>query len=130
MLADFTYTLVSERKNRGDFSNTCNEFLDFQTHKYEVCMQDLTLTVGSWDNIREGGNMIHIKTKHLPPTMAYVKYGRYTNLVTFVHAIKQALDTEHFKYVHNTQTDEEHSRLEAHIGFGGRFELVDGIAEI
>src|SRR3977135_2713989 len=108
MLADFTYTLVSERKNRGDFSNTCNEFLDFQTHKYEVCMQDLTLTVGSWDNVREGGNMIYVKTRHLALITTYVKYGRYTNLYTFAHAIDQALKR---------------------VGFGDRFELTDAVAE-
>ena len=113
----------------GYFSNTCNELLDFQTHKYEVCMQDLTLTVGSWDNVREGGNMINIRTKYLLPTTAYVKLGRYTNLVGLVSAINNALNVEHFKFVHNTQTDEEHTRLESYMGFGGRFELTAAVAE-
>src|SRR3977135_2118079 len=107
MLSDFTYTLVSDRLDGGDFTNTCNEQLDFQTRKYEVCMQDLTLTVGSWDNVREGGNMIYVKTNHSTIT-AYVKYGRYTNLYTFAHAIDLALKR---------------------VGFGDRFELTDAVAE-
>src|SRR3977135_334239 len=107
MLSVFSYTLVSDRTNGGDLSNTCNEQLDFQPHKSEVCMQDMTLTVGSWDNVREGGNMIYVKTSHSTNT-AYVKYGRYTNLYTFAHAVDIALKR---------------------IGFGDRFELADAVAE-
>ena len=102
MLSDFTYTLVSGRMDGGDFSNTCNELLDFQTRKYEVCMQDLMLTVGSWDNVREGGNMISVKTSQATLT-AYLKYGRYTNLYTFMYAIDTALKR---------------------VGYGDRFELT------
>ena len=107
MLSDFTYTLVSDRLDGGDFTNTCNEQLDFQTRKYEVCMQDLMLTVGSWDNVREGGNMIYVKTSQSTFT-AYVKYGRYTNLYLFMHAIDAALKR---------------------VGFGDRFDLSDATAE-
>ena len=107
MLSDFTYTLVSERLDGGDFTNTCNEQLDFQTRKYEVCMQDLMLTVGSWDNVREGGNMIFVKTSQSAFT-AYVKNGRYTNLYIFMHAIDAALKR---------------------VGFGDRFDLSDATAE-
>src|SRR3977135_1313511 len=102
MLSDFTYTLVSDRLDGGDFTNTCNEQLDFQTRKYEVCMQDLMLTVGSWDNVREGGNMIYVKTGQSTLT-AYVKYGRYTNLYPFMQAIDTAL---------------------ARVGYADRFELT------
>src|SRR3977135_3787912 len=92
-------------------------------------MQNMTLTVGSWDNVREGGNMISVKTRLLALITSYVKYGRYTHLVTFVHAINQALDVEHFKYVHKTQTDDEGESLVPYMGCGGRFELTAAVAE-
>ena len=52
--------------------------------------------------------MIYVKTSQSTIT-AYVKYGRYTNLYTFMHAIDVALKR---------------------VGFGDRFELTGKVAEV
>ena len=86
MQNDFTYALVSNVNKGGNFMNTCNESLDFQTRKYEVCMQDMLVTVGAWDNVRDGNNQIIVKTSHLPDIIAYIKPGRYIQLPeSFLH---------------------------------------------
>src|SRR3981189_3702387 len=127
MQSEFAYTLVSEVGGGGDISNTCNEMLDFQTDKYEVCMQDMVMATSAWDNVRAGCNMCHVATRFLPPITGENKTSRYSKLDGLVNAINAALNTEHYKYVAKTQTDEEHTRLQDFQGFGGRFILTEAV---
>ena len=129
MQSEFTYTLVSDVGNGGDISNTCNEILDFQTNKYEVCMQDMVLSTGAWDNVRASCNMFYIDSKFLPQITAHIKPGRYGTLDRFINAINLAINEHHYQHVVQTQTDEEHTRLQEYQGFGGRFKLVDFVPE-
>ena len=129
MQSEFAYTLVSDVGKGGDISNTCNEMLDFQTNKYEVCMQDMVLSTGAWDNVRGSCNMFYIDTKYLPPITAYIKPGRYVTLDGFINTINLAINAEHYQYVVKTQIDEEHTGLQNYQGFGGRFTLTDAVAE-
>ena len=69
MLSDFSYTLISKRGEGGDFTSICNEIMDFQTHRYEVCLQDMLFLPGTWKNVREGGNTFLI----MPANVYYDK---------------------------------------------------------
>jgi hypothetical protein len=89
MDSDFNYVLVSDVDEVSSFTNTCNQELDFTT-PYEVCLQDMLFSIGAWDNVRPGSNVIYVEIEgrhekvHVPP-------GRYTDKVRFVQAINQTL---------------------------------------
>ena len=72
MLSDFSYTLISNRGEGGDFTSICNEILDFQTHRYEVCLQDMLFLPGAWKTIREEANTIKI----MPANIYYDSNGK------------------------------------------------------
>src|SRR5437773_8707517 len=62
MPAEFNYVLVSDEDNGMQFTNICNQELNFQEGEpYEVCMQDMLFTFSAWDNVREGENTITVK---------------------------------------------------------------------
>src|SRR3981189_2077215 len=65
MLSDFSYTLISPIGQGGDFLNTCNQILDFQSHEYEVCIQDMLFLPGAWQNVREGFNSFKLQTANV-----------------------------------------------------------------
>ena len=99
MQNEFNYVLVSEENNGMQFSNVCNVELDFATHPYEVCMQDMIFTAGGWDNVREGANCMDLVYwgKHkIPP-------GHYGTLPKLIEAINDQLarwkDFYSFKFV-------------------------------
>ena len=56
MQDNFTFTLVSDDSTGGNFYTLCNEMLDFQTVPYEVCMREIFISYGAWDNVRPGSN--------------------------------------------------------------------------
>ena len=62
MLSDFSYTMISPINGGGDFFNTCNQILDFQTQEYEVCVQDMLFLPGAWQNVRNEYNTFKLLT--------------------------------------------------------------------
>jgi hypothetical protein len=89
MLNEFTYTLVSEIDQGGNFFNSCNEILDFQTTHYEVCMQEMLLTVGAWDNVRDGTNTITLMGNQSKITT--IKPDHYPTITLLVNGINNAM---------------------------------------
>ena len=80
MQDNFTYTLVSDDGNGGNFYNSCNEMLDFQTTPYEVCLREIFISYGAWDNVRLGSNWIGMRDfSWLPWKYVYMKPGKYDN---------------------------------------------------
>src|SRR6267154_3286717 len=99
MLNEFNYTKVSGYDKGGDFENMCNEILDFQTHRYEVCLQEMMITIGAWDNVRVGANSITVFTKTFTvPNIAFVKPGAYQTIKQLVVAINAGLSAESDRY--------------------------------
>ena len=99
MLSEFTYILVSDHDSGGDFFNTCNEMLDFQTNEYEVCMQEMILTIGAWDNVRDGTNSIIITIQNKSPIIVYLTPGHYPTfqpLVTEINNQIQSVGSLHY----------------------------------
>ena len=99
MQDEFNYVLVSEDGEGKQFSNVCNEELDFATHPYEVCLQDMIFSAGSWDNVREGANtmdLVYWGKHQIPP-------GNYRSLPKLVEVINAQLarwkDFYSFKFV-------------------------------
>ena len=90
MDSNFTFTLVSELGGGGQFYNTCNETLDFETHPYEVCVLEIFFNVGAWDNVREGANQIKY-TQDYKDRTAFVKPGNYDNHYDLLIAIHNAM---------------------------------------
>src|SRR5271167_1147452 len=109
MQNNFTYTLVSDDTNGGCFRNSCNQQLDFQTHAYEVCLREMIMVVGSWGNVREGGNEITFNTESkcvIPP-------GRYESHDNLIHRINKVL-TRKFAFtpfVMETTADKKHTEV-------------------
>src|SRR3981189_1839271 len=65
MLSDFSYTLISPIGQGGHFFNTCNQILNFQSHEYEVCVQDMLFLPGAWLNVREDFNSFKLQTANV-----------------------------------------------------------------
>ena len=69
---DFTITLIGKG---GRFNMLIHEELDFVTQPYEVCLQEMVFTPGSWGNVRSKANWFIVydkkakksKTLFLPP---------------------------------------------------------------
>jgi hypothetical protein len=123
MLNEFTYTLVSDVDQGGNFINSCNEILDFQTIPYEVCMQEMLLTVGAWDNVRDGTNHCVLKGKHqLQPLVLSIKPNHYPTISALLdginNAIKEANDMYRVVPSGDAATD---ARLNAAVGWNGHF---------
>src|SRR5438477_4996099 len=78
MLPEFNYILVSDEDNGTQFSNICNQELNFQDEPYEVCMQDMIFSIGSWNQVREGGNTITVTYENEPAQIIHSHTGRYT----------------------------------------------------
>ena len=91
MLSEFNYVLVSNHDEGGEFYNTCNEVLDFHTNEYEVCMQEMILTVGAWDNVRDGTNSIIIRMGTQAPKTVYIVPGHYPTIQSLVTAINNVI---------------------------------------
>ena len=91
MQNEFNYIMVSNRDGGGDFYNTCNETLDFQTNEYEVCMQELILNVGAWDNVRDGSNFITIKPEDYHARPVHLIPNHYPTIQSLVDACNLAL---------------------------------------
>ena len=77
----------------GDFFNTCNEMLDFQTNEYEVCMQEMILTIGAWDNVRDGTNSIIITTVKDVPIIVTISPGHYATYQPLVTEINSPIQS-------------------------------------
>src|SRR5271167_2478914 len=88
MQNNFTYTLVSGDTNGGRFWNSCNQQLDFATHAYEVCLREMIMVVGAWDNVREGGNEI---TYNAQQSQCVIPAGRYESHDNLIHRINKVL---------------------------------------
>src|ERR1700727_1888307 len=89
MLNDFTYTLVSPHNEAGKFQNSCMHQLDFQTNEYEVCMQDMSVAVNAWNNVRDGANGITIGGSM--SFQVYVQEGVYFNYEDLIKAFNDSL---------------------------------------
>ena len=79
MTNEFTITLVGRG---GRFNTLINEELDFATQPYEVCLQEMVFTPGSWGNVRSKANWFigydqntkKSKTLFLPPRQSIIQY--------------------------------------------------------
>jgi len=95
MRKEFTVTLIGKG---GRFSTLINEELDFATHPYEVCLQEMVFTPGSWGNVRARANWFIVfarkakktksKTFHVPPR-------QYHSVSDLLYAINKALADEY-----------------------------------
>jgi hypothetical protein len=87
--------MVSDDDNGMQFSNMCNQELNFQDGEYEVCMQDMIFSVGAWDNVRPGGNTILVTSvdPQQPDRTLYIPTGRYTSSQTLFSAINNRFQT-------------------------------------
>ena len=78
----FTVTLMGKG---GIFNTLLNEELDFATQPYEVCLQEMIFSPGSWGNVRPKVNWFIVynrtiqtsKTLFLPPK----QYQSITNIL-------------------------------------------------
>ena len=86
--------MVSDERNGGQFYNSCNEELDFQTHDYEVCMQDMLFPSSGLDTVVDGGNHILIMIDPIPRRQidVYVRPGYYKTAQQLMRAINVAID--------------------------------------
>jgi hypothetical protein len=106
MLTDFIYILVSERDNGGQFVNSCEEMLDFETNTYEVCMQDMLVNVAGWDNVRDRANEVylqlwnHEKNRAKKKRTILIKPGRYLELLDFLKVLNEALKPHDIEFIH------------------------------
>ena len=93
---DFTITLIGKG---GRFSTLINEELDFATHPYEVCLQEMVFTPGSWANVRAGANSFLVynqlsgdpykhKTLYLPPR-------RYNTVSDILYALNKVMANDY-----------------------------------
>jgi len=98
MARDFTITLIG---NGGRFSTLIDQELDFVTHPYEVCLQEMVFSPGSWPNVREQANSFLVydqlsadpyksKMLHLPPR-------RYNTVSEILHGVNTVL-ADNFGY--------------------------------
>src|SRR5271154_3188069 len=113
MLNDFNYTLISDFDKGGEFQNLCNEILDFQTNEYEVCMQEMLLTVGAWDNVRAGANIMRVDTKTMGSVIITIAPGAYQSIPKLVTAMNDAIIefNKHFLVSHEGASDDVKARL-------------------
>jgi hypothetical protein len=94
MLPEFNYILVSDEDNGTQFSNICNQELNFQDGEpYEVCMQDMIYPIGAWDNVREGGNTITVAYENEPVRVLHLATGRYTSKEMLINHINNRFET-------------------------------------
>jgi hypothetical protein len=100
METDFNYVLVSDADEGSSFSNTCNQELDFTT-PYEVCLQDMLFSIGAWDNVREGSNMIYVDIDGRRE-IRFLTPGRYATKERLVEAINWLLELYHIAGVSHT----------------------------
>src|SRR5438477_3179341 len=87
MQSEFNYILVSDEHNGSQFSNHCNEELNFQDEQYEVCMQDIIFPAGAWDNVRVGGNMIKLLYGTMEEKIYYITPGKYLTIKALIKEI-------------------------------------------
>ena len=59
----------------------------------QVCMQDMIYSVGSWDNVREGGNTITIAYENEPVRVLDLHVGRYTSKEMLINHINMRFET-------------------------------------
>ena len=96
--------------------------LDFQTNEYEVCMQELMLTVGGWDNVRDGTNTMILKGNFGSPLLLSIEPGHYPTIESLVKEFNKELSLENNRYrPSRTGNDEYDLKLAAMVGYGGYF---------
>ena len=94
MTKEFTITLVGRG---GRFNTLINEELDFATQPYEVCLQEMVFTPGSWGNVRSKANWFIVndqntkksKTLFLPPR-------QYHSISDILYGLNNTLATEYY----------------------------------
>jgi len=103
MQNSFTYTMVSEVDQGGNFSNTCNELLDFQSTPYEVCLREIFISYGAWDNVRAGNNWLFFdfskdgsvfynkEEGFIDQWREYMRPGKYDTLKAYVDELNVAV---------------------------------------
>src|SRR5258708_6599622 len=126
MLSEFTHVLISDLDEGGDFVNSCSEYLDFTLDRYEVCMQEIQITVGAWDNVRVSANAIGIDTtaSNPHPPSILVEPGAYTTLAQLIEAINKSLkDDQHVYWIKSIAEGPEKERVGIwpYMGYGGFF---------
>src|SRR3981189_2280487 len=100
MRKEFTVTLVGKG---GRFITLINEELDFATHPYEVCLQEMVFTPGSWGNVRAQANWFIVfarKAKKSKIKTLYVPPRQYHSVSDLLYAINKALADEHSSTCH------------------------------
>ena len=97
MPAEFNYVLVSDEDIGMQFTNICNQELNFQEGEpYEVCMQDMLFAFSAWNNVREGANIITVRRNGsggMSDAILRVPPGRYTSKKKLVDEINKLLIT-------------------------------------
>ena len=91
---EFTYVLVSTDANGGEFYNEPNWMLDFSLEAYEVCLIDLTFMPGAWNNVREEGNWIKLKSvvPNMEEKVVFLEPKTNSDRDEFVNAINKLID--------------------------------------
>src|SRR3981189_2001882 len=91
---DFTITLIGKG---GRFNMLIHEELDFVTQPYEVCLQEMVFTPGSWGNVRSKANWFIVydkkakksKTLYLPPR-------QYHSVSDILYGLNSVLAVEYY----------------------------------
>jgi hypothetical protein len=90
---DFTITLIGKG---GKFSTLINKELDFATHPYEVCIQEMVFTPGSWGNVRSKANWFIVYDKKVKRSKTlYVSPRQYHSASDLLYEINSALAVEY-----------------------------------
>ena len=90
---DFTITLIGKG---GRFSTLINKELDFATHPYEVCIQEMVFTPGSWGNVRPKGNWLIVYDCIVKMSkLLYIPPRQYHSASDLLYEINSALAVEY-----------------------------------
>ena len=89
MRKEFTVTLIGKG---GRFSTLINEELDFATHPYEVCLQEMVFTPGSWGNVRKQANWLIVYDKQAKTSdTLYLPPRQYHSLSDMLYGLNKTL---------------------------------------
>src|SRR3981189_1472698 len=93
MREEFTVTLIGKG---GRFSTLINEKLDFATHPYEVCLQEMVFTPGSWGNVRKQANWFIIYNKQAKKSKTlYLPPRQYLSVSDILYGLNSVLAVEY-----------------------------------
>src|SRR5271155_2133143 len=89
MAKDFTVTLIGKG---GKFKTMIHDELDFATHPYEVCLQEMIFTPGSWGNVRSKANWFIVYDKLAKKTQTlFLPPGQYSTISDILYGLNRLL---------------------------------------